>query len=150
VPAAAAGVSAVAVSPNSGSGLQQTFTLHYSDGAGATDLSTVWAWFNATFASSAANSCMVYYSRPSNTLNLINDAGTAWLSAPVGSSTTLANGQCSVNASSVSVNVSGTDLLLTLSVTFSATYNGAKNVYLWAGGGTVNSGWQTLGVWTVP
>jgi hypothetical protein len=135
------------VSPASGSGLQQSFTFHYSDGAGATDLSTMFVWFNATF-SAAANSCFIEYSRPGNTLYLLNDAGAAWSSATVGSGGILANSQCSINANTTSVSLSGTDLTLTLPVTFTAAYGGAKNVYLYAAGSSANSGWQTLGTWT--
>jgi uncharacterized membrane protein len=140
-------VSAVSVSPASGSGLQQTFTLHYADGVGATDLSTMFVWFN-TSLSAAANSCFVEYSRPGNTLYLLNDAGAAWFSATVGSGGALANSQCSINANTTSVSLSGTDLTLTLPVTFTAAYGGAKNVYLYAAGSSANSGWQTLGTWT--
>src|ERR1039458_9401368 len=89
---------AVSVSPASGRGLQQTFTFHYSDGAGATDLSTMFVWFNASF-SNAAGSCFIEYSRPA-TLYLLNDAGNAWSSAAVGSGGTLANSHRSINAGS--------------------------------------------------
>jgi hypothetical protein len=151
VPApAVVGVNAVSVAPASGSGLQQTFSLHYSDGAGASDLSTVWVWFNPTQPSAGVGPCIVYYGHTSNALYLINDAGSAWLSTSVGSSTTLANSQCSVNAASTSVSSSGSDLAITLPVTFAATYSGVKNVSLFAAGSAATSGWQTLGAWTVP
>jgi hypothetical protein len=144
-----AGVSAVSVSPASGSGLQQTFTLRYSDGAGAADLSTVWVWFNPTPASGAPNPCLIYYSRPSNTLYLINDAGTGWLSVPVGSSAPLTNSQCSVNAASTGIGLSGTDLVMSVPITLGAAYGGVKNVSLFAAGTGANSGWQVLGSWNV-
>ena len=80
--------------------------------------------------------------------SLLNDAGNAWSSAAVGSGGTLANSQCSINAGTTSVSLSGTDLMLTLPVTFTAAYGGAKNVYLYAAGSSANSGWQTLGTWT--
>jgi fibronectin type 3 domain-containing protein len=149
VPTVVVGVNANSVSPASGSGLQQTFTLHYSDGAGATDLSTMFVWFNPSF-SSATNSCLVEYSRPANTLYLMNNADTAWSSATVGSSGALANSQCSLNAASASVSLSGTGLTLSLPVTFVSTYSGTMTVYSYAAGSAVNSGWQTLGTWMVP
>jgi hypothetical protein len=144
------GVNAVSVSPASGSGLQQTFTLYSSDVAGATDLTMLAVWFNASFANTSANSCLFYYYPPANTLYLMNDAGTAWL-APmsVGSSATYANRQCSINLAATSANLSGTDLVLTVPVTFASTYGGAKNVYLFAAGTSANSGWQALGTWTI-
>ena len=72
-------VTADSVTPASGAGGTQTFALQYSDTAGASNFSTVWVWFNASFGTSSANSCMVYYDRGAGTLYLINDAGTAWL-----------------------------------------------------------------------
>ena len=35
-------------------------------------------------------------------------------------------------------------------MTFSASYAGSKNIYLFAAGSTVNSGWQDRGDWTIP
>jgi uncharacterized repeat protein (TIGR01451 family) len=144
-----AAVNAVSVSPTAGSRLQQTFAVQYSDSVSATDLSTMFVYFNATFSPSS-NSCLVEYSRPSNILYLLNDAGNAWSSVSVGSSVSLSNSQCSISAASTSVNLSANGLLLNLPVTFAATYLGAKNIYAYAAGSSANSGWQTLGSWTVP
>jgi uncharacterized repeat protein (TIGR01451 family) len=152
IPATTEVVSAVSVAPNSGSGLQQTFALNYADSLGATDLTTVWVWFTANFSSgSAANSCMVYYARAANQLYFLNDAGTAW-SPPVapGAAVTLSNSQCSINVAAASVTPSGTNLTLSLPVTFMPPYAGAKSTYMYAAGSTANSGWQALGTWTVP
>jgi hypothetical protein len=142
-------VTAETVAPASGSGVSQTFAAQYGDTAGATDLATAWVWFNATFGS-AASSCMVYYTRSTNTLNLLNDAGTAWMAGTVGGSGTLQNSQCAVALGSTGAPTSGTALTLTLSMTFAPAFSGAKNVYLYAAGaGGQNSGWQTRGTWTV-
>ena len=151
-PVISAVVSDVSVAPNTGSGLQQAFALQYADSLGATDLTSVWVWFISNFNSaSAANSCMVYYARATNQLYFLNDAGTAW-SSPVapGAAVTLSNSQCSINVSAASVTVSGTNLTLNLPVTFTAAYAGAKNTYMYAAGSSADSGWQTLGSWTVP
>src|SRR5262249_37704397 len=76
------GVSAVSVTPNAGSGSVQSFQLLYSDTLGAADLTTTWAWFTPAFSSvSAANTCLLYYDRVANRLNLLNDAGTGWIVA---------------------------------------------------------------------
>jgi Bacterial Ig-like domain (group 3)/FG-GAP-like repeat/FG-GAP repeat len=143
------GVSAISALPAWGNTLQQTFALHYSDAAGATDLSTMFVWFNSAF-SSAVSSCFVEYDRPSNTIFLLNDSGAAWTSAPVGAAVTLSNSQCSINAGTASVTSSGPNLTLNLPVTFAAGYFGSKNIYSYAAGSASNSGWQTLGTWTVP
>jgi hypothetical protein len=74
-------VSAISVTPSSGSGLQQMFALHYADPAGATDLATVWVSFTSNLnTASAVSSCEAYYSRAANQLYPNNDAGTSWYS----------------------------------------------------------------------
>jgi phage baseplate assembly protein gpV len=150
VPVTSEVVSDVSVAPNSGSGFQQTFALQYADSLGATDLTSVWGWFTSNFNSGSANSCMIYYARATNQLYFLNDAGTAW-STPVapGTAVTLSNSQCSVNVAAATVTSSGADLSLNLPVTFTAAYAGAKSTYMYAAGSSANSGWQTLGSWTV-
>jgi len=119
--------------------------------AGAADLATVWVWFTSNFSSgSSASSCLVYYAQPSNQLFLVNDAGTAESSSTLGAGgVALSNSQCLINAGAASVAHSGTDLILNLPVTFTAAYDGAKSIYMYAAGSSANSGWQTMGSWTV-
>jgi Zn-dependent metalloprotease len=150
VPAVIATITANSVTPSSGSGATQTFALQYSDSLGATDLLTTWVWFNATFAPSAANSCLLYYNRPTNTVFLLNDGATAWTSAALGSASTLQNNQCSISLTGSSTTTVGSTLTLSVAMTFTAAFNGAKNVYLYATNGTFDSGWHDLGDWTVP
>uniref|UniRef100_Q02BC3 DUF11 domain-containing protein n=1 Tax=Solibacter usitatus (strain Ellin6076) TaxID=234267 RepID=Q02BC3_SOLUE len=142
-----AGVTADSVTPNSGSGSSQTFALQYSETLGASSLSTVWVWFSATFGS-AANSCMVYYDRSTNNLNLINDAGTQWQPGTPGIAATLQNSQCSINLAGTSVALGGNTLTLNLALTFKPAYAGAKNIYMYGADASTNSGWQTRGTWT--
>ena len=47
-------------------------------------------YFNATLANPASNSCLLYYNVATNQINLLNDSGTAWLTATLGAATTLA------------------------------------------------------------
>jgi hypothetical protein len=149
-PAAGAPPTTVSVTPSSGSGLQQTFALQYADPLGATDLSSVWAWITSSFGP-LSNTCLIEYAPVANQLYLYNDAGTGWLSpATVGAAGTLSNSQCSINMASASVTTLGTNLTLNLPVTFTPAYAGAKNTYMYAGGSSANSGWQTMGTWTVP
>jgi hypothetical protein len=145
-------VTADAISPNAGTGASQTFILQYSDTAGATDLTTAWVWFNATFASTSASSCLVYYDRPATRVSLLNDAGTAWMSAALGSGVTLQNGQCALTLDgSTTAALSGSALTLNLPMTFYPGFNGAKNIYMFAANGRgAASGWQTRGTWAIP
>jgi uncharacterized membrane protein len=141
----------VSVTPNSGAGLQQTFALQYADPLGATDLTAVWVWITGNFNSvSVANTCLVNYARATNQLFLYDDAGTGGSSAALGAAGTLSNSQCSINAAAATVTSSGTNLTLSLPVTFTTGYAGAKNTYMYAAGSNAASGWQTMGSWTVP
>jgi hypothetical protein len=150
VPSVVAAVAADSATPNSGSGPSQTFALQYSDTLGATDLSTMWVWFNATFAATSANSCMLYFSPATLTLRLLDDAGTTWMQGTIGTAGFLQNSQCSVGLSGSSYTPTGTTLTLNLAMTFPSSYAGAKNVYMYgAGASGANSGWQDRGDWTV-
>ena len=143
--------STVSVSPNSGSGTSQAFTLQYSDTAGAANLQQVWVYFNATLANPASNTCMLYYNAPTSQIELLNDNATAWMPAAIGSSSTLQNSQCSVNVATAAVALSGNTVTLQVTVTFSRAFAGAKNTYLHAvDEAGSNSGWQQLGGWTIP
>jgi probable HAF family extracellular repeat protein len=150
VPGTAIAVTADSVAPNNGSGATQLFALQYSDTLGATDLSTVWVWFTATFSGNSGNSCLLYYNRPAAQLNMLNDAGTTWMPGTLGSGAVLQNSQCAVALTSSSVTLIGNTLTLNLSMSFKSAYPGAKNVYMYATNGTINSGWQDRGDWTVP
>ncbi len=151
IPAPVVIVTADSATPGSGSGLTQTFTLQYSDSAGAAGIATVWAAFGSASSYPASISCGVYYSRSANTVYLENDAGTGTSSAVLGSTGTLQNSQCSVKMATTTVMLNGNSLILNLTVTFNSGFSGQKNISLWAGdaGGT-NSGWQSRGTWTIP
>jgi hypothetical protein len=149
VPSLAVTVSAVSVTPNAGSGSVQSFQLLYSDTLGASDLKTTWVWFTPSFGA-GANTCMLYYDRVANSLNLLNDAGGAWMAAAVGAPGTLQNSQCAVDVGATMAIPAGSSLALTLPISFKAGYAGAKEVWLYGAGSAVNSGWQKLGSWTVP
>jgi hypothetical protein len=133
------------------SGASETFKLQYSDTGGAASLQEVWAYFNATLANPASSSCMLFYNVAAKQIDLLNDTGTAWLSATAGAATTLQNGQCSLNVAATTIALNGNTLTLTLPITFQASYAGVKNIYLYATdvSGT-NSGWMQQGTWTVP
>jgi hypothetical protein len=148
VPAASANITAVSVTPASGSGVQQTFSFQYADTAGVGDITQLWVSVNS---GSTANACLLLWDRASNALNLYNDAGSGWLpAARLGVSGTLTNSQCSVNAVASSASLSGTSAALNLAMSFTSSFGGTKDVALYGLGGSSNTGWQTLGTWTVP
>lgn len=144
-------VTADSASPNAGTGGTQSFALQYSDSRGAANLATAWVWFTPSMNAPAANSCMIYYARPANTVYLLDDAGSVWLTAAMGSGGTLANSQCAVTMDGgTTAVVNGTTLTLTLKLALLPAFAGAKTINLFAiNAGGVSSGWQTRGAWTV-
>ncbi len=138
------------VMPNMGTGASQTFTLQYSDTAGAASLQEAYAFFSASLATSI-NSCMLHYDVAANQINLLNDGGTAWTPATPGAATTLQNSQCSLNVTSTAVTINGNTLTLTLAMTFTPAYAGSKKIYQWDNDVLgASSGWQNVGTWNVP
>jgi hypothetical protein len=137
-------VSAVSVTPSSGSGATQTFALQYADSRGASGLATEWVWFTG-----GTGACLAYHERATNAVYLLNDEGTNWMSRSLGSGT-LQNSSCSINLAGSSVSTSGSMLTLNLAVSFSPAFNGAKTVRMFANAaGSLSSGWQDRGAWTV-
>jgi hypothetical protein len=67
----------------------------------------------------------------------------------MGTATTLQNNQCAIAVGS-STNTNGNTLTVTLAMTFSGGFAGAKNTYMYATNGVINSGWQDRGDWNVP
>jgi hypothetical protein len=151
VPSGVVTVTANSVTPYSGYVASQVFALQYSDTSGAASVQLVYAYFHATLASSASNSCFLYYNVAANQINLLNDAGAAWMTATPGSATTLQNSQCALNVTATTVALNGITLALNLAMTFKPAFAGAKNIYMYAADiSGPNSGWQQLGTWTVP
>jgi hypothetical protein len=141
-------ISAISVTPNSGSGLTQTFSFLVSDYTGASNLTQVWMDFATSLGVDPG--CFPRYDAGPNGLYLLNDAHTIWLGPIVpGSSSTLTNSQCALNAAGSVVSKAGNNMTVSISLTFQPAFAGAKNVYLYGNNATVNSGWQTVGSWTV-
>jgi hypothetical protein len=138
------------VTPDAGSGSTQMFSAQVSDLSGVGDLSVVYLKFD-TSPYGAANTCMIRYVPASGKVSLRDDTG-AWMP---GMTLTAAaqqqNAQCSVSVDAASVAVSANTLTLTVTVGFQPTYQGSKNVYLFAStvAGYVTD-WQQRGTWIVP
>jgi hypothetical protein len=140
----------VSTLPSSGSGSSQTFSLTVTDGGGASNIAAVYFMVNASI--SAANSCFVAYNRGSNTLYLMNDAGTTFLGPLTpGTATSVSNTRCTLSAASASVSTSGTTLTVNLPLSFFNAFSGAKNTFgLALDNSSQYSAWTTTGTWTVP
>ncbi len=141
----------VSVTPGSGTGLTQAFSLVYSDPDGYGDLSVVYALFNSSLNVSQA--CYFFYNRPANRLYLVNDAGTGLVSDSItpGAAGTLSNGKCTLSSGGL-VTGSSTNLTVPVSLTFAApAFSGAKSLFM-LGTDTAgaNSSWVAKGTWIVP
>jgi hypothetical protein len=145
-------VAADSVTPGSGSGASRIFAARFSDTAGATDIAAAYFWVSRTSSISIASSCVAYLNRPANAVSLLNDAGTAWTTAAIGSGGTLQNSQCAITLGGGTTAIASANVLtLNLAMTFKPAFSGAKNVILYAANaGGINSGWQARGTWTVP
>jgi hypothetical protein len=134
----------ITVNPSSGSGSTQTFVFTYT----MANLAQEHLLFNSSL--NPVGACYLYYDQPSQKLYLANDQGTAFSqSATPGTSVTLSNSQCSLPMSSAWVSISGNTTTIILSANFSASFTGAKNIYV----NTVNTSGvagtaQQIGTWT--
>jgi hypothetical protein len=139
----------VSVAPASGSGASQIFSFVFSDASGYADINWVQMIVGPQVIS--YNVCFVTYTRATNVLQLVVDAGGTFVGsgATLGVPGTLTNSQCTLNAGASSVSGSGSNLTVNLSLTFKPVFAGAKGVF----SGVVNnasvfSGWQAMGAWT--
>jgi len=138
-----------AVSPMSGAGRSQAFRVEVSHPAGATVISDLQLYIDENMTPAGSGACWIDV----NSLKSVaarKDDGSGWLpSVRIGSPDAAANGACSVDAGSVKVETRGTDLAVTLPVTFTAAFKGAKRVWVVASGPRKHSGWQSRATWTV-
>jgi hypothetical protein len=137
----------VSLTPNSGTGLSQTFAGVYSDPNTTGDLSALYMLFNTSLR--ASSGCYVIYYPGTNLMYLYNNAGSG-LTAGIkpGSASTINNSQCTLAGTGSSISTSGNNFTLNLALTFSGTFTGQQNVYMYALGEHNNSGWVTEGTWT--
>jgi hypothetical protein len=137
----------VSVTPSSGSGGSQTFQFAFWDGKGYSAINSISVLLNGSM--NPVGGCYILYYPLSKALYLANDAATQWLSPLyVGGSGSSQNSQCRIQAAGSAATGSGTDLTLTLDITFQTSFNGSRNVYMEAYDG-LDSGWQQKGTWTV-
>jgi hypothetical protein len=87
---------------------------------------------------------------PLKSVAVRTEDGSDWLpSVRIGSAGSAVNSKCSVDAAGVKVETKGTELAVTIPVTFAATFQGAKKIWVVASGPRNHSGWQERGTWNV-
>ncbi len=139
--------SALYLSPNSGGGVNQTFTAAYTDPNGAADLQVTYLNFGGQGSS---NSCFIAYVRSSDLLYLFTDDNRGVL-GPVtpGTNNTVSNGQCTLSGAGGVALISGNTLSLPLSISFKPGFTGPRGVYALAQSYSgLQGGWQFVGTWT--
>jgi hypothetical protein len=133
--------------PGSGSGFSQAFTATYSDVQGYQDIS--YALFMVSASPGGVGACFSMWVPADNQFYLGNDAGTNWL-GPIagGSSATLQNSQCTLNAATSSGNGAGNTLTVQFGLSFANSFVGTRNTYEMVVGSGGSTGWQQAGQWT--
>jgi hypothetical protein len=129
----------IAVSPSSGAGSSETFTMQFPHPGGWQKLSVVSMLIGGSLEPEHA--CFVAYELATSSLLLVDDQAQGGY-APG------ANSQCGVRL--VSAKGDGNLLTLAVNVSFRAGFSGKKNIYLSARDNAQNnSGWLALGTWEV-
>ena len=136
------------VVPTNGSGPAQRFSFTASDQGGSGFITGMAMLLSTSLSTS--NACSMVYDRTRNVVSLAFD-NPANGAAPVtpGSPTIVSNAQCSLNGANTTVVIGVTSVVVTVDLTFNANWFGAKNSYLLASETVVNSGFVTVGGWTV-
>ncbi len=143
---------AVAVSPASGSGLQQSFSFLVQDSGGSAQIGTVLMMINSPFGFTGG--CQFLYDA-SHAQFFLYDDGQSWLGPlTAGSTNTVNNGRCLLTGTGTSALGNGAGLTVTLNIVFQAGFTGQQKTYLYAQEGSygtegINSGWQQVGTWSV-
>ena len=138
----------MSLSPSFGLGSPQVFTVQFSNPFTANEFTNAFLLINAAFV--GVNACYVRYSLADKALYLMNDQGATWL-GPItaGGVATLQNSQCILNANTLA-QYSGSALTVPFNIAFKAAFAGSKSIFTDASTADSDTGWQSVGNWTVP
>ncbi len=139
------------INPTSGgTGATQTFTATTADTAGTADV--LYTWIGFSTGGSLVNSCTILIYPASNTMQMLNSAGSAWGPAvTLGSSAVLSNPVCSIPASSAYRTSIGAAWQYVFTPTFFPAFSGEKQILTFSS--SVSNEWEAqhqIGNWTVP
>jgi hypothetical protein len=127
------------------------FTAVFSDTNGPSDLGVANILIN--HALDGRTACYLAFASQSNTLYLLNDAGSALLPGQsLASPGSVANSQCTVAWGNSPVSISGNNVSLALNITLSSTWSGADLITYAAARDKSegnNTGWHAVGTETV-
>jgi hypothetical protein len=138
----------ISVTPASGSSASQSFSFVARNANGAAQIKYVQFLFSRT-GLQAPNACYVNYDPKANTFYLLSDDATQWYAVVAGSTGNTGNAQCTIYGPGSGSSASGTDLTLTVAMSFRTGFAGLKNIYLLAGDAQgIQSVWQPVGTWS--
>lgn len=148
---ASAAPSVTGISPNSGYGSTQVFTVSYDNPGGGANLAGPRLIINSSL--SAASACLVFYDAPSNAFYLANDSSSAWAGPGVvaGTGNSTSNSQCVLDGSGSAATITGNTLRVSYSLTFRPSFWGSKTAYAYTENQLgMSSGYKAIGSWTIP
>lgn len=145
--------SASSVSPSSGGGRSQTFTFTYTDADGYADLQWVQAEINGVLGGSAG--CVIYFQLNDPTHIFVGDntASPSWRQGTFGSGSgiTTSLGMCTLYPASSSRTLSGTNVVLNVSLELLPAFSGTKGIWMAEKDGAPGYvDWRYVGSWSVP
>jgi hypothetical protein len=136
------------LTPNSGSGTGQTFTVTFADANGHADIALFSLLINSGL--NGYNGCFLSYNRAQNRISLFRDSDGSWPSLVPGSGT-LSNANCTLNGAGVTVTGTGNTLTVTLPLTFTAAFSGQRQLYAFVQDeGNLYTDWVWAGEWLRP
>ena len=137
---------ASSVSPNASMGSSQTFTFVFSDTQNPLNITGMAMLFNTSVTFSSA--CYIIVDRVEGTIALAYDSGLGSSSRPFSSTTPIANSQCTLGAATITI--SGLSDILTVALTFTGSFSGLKNIYMFGSeNGVYETGWVQMGTYDV-
>jgi hypothetical protein len=137
------------VSPASGSAISQSFQFTLTDTAGASNIRQGLILVNSSL--NGTNSCYISVTPSAGTVALASDNGSTWSNVPLHSLGSVQNSQCAINGQGSALSSSGNNVVITLAMSFTTTYVGTRNIYVYAiDFAGLSTGWQQAGTWTVP
>jgi hypothetical protein len=142
---------AASVSPVSGAGSDQIFSFTISDQGGSDFLWAAAMLFSRSSNFDLNNGCYVVWDKTTAKLSLFKDLYTNGSNSfSLGSGAIVGNSQCILRDSGSSVTFGATTVNITIHLTFSSSFAGAKSSFLFASEPGYNSGWKLVGSWAAP
>jgi alpha-tubulin suppressor-like RCC1 family protein len=122
--------SITAIGGLSGAASRRTFTFTVRDADGADNLH--YLQFQVAKPQTETNSCLIHYDVAQNVFFLRNDDASDWWGIYPGTNTRTGNSQCELYAAATRAVKAGTDLNVTLDISFRGSFAGNRDVFILA------------------